>query len=40
MEGYGLALITYIFAFAEFRKNFGAFQMHTGEYEVSTKPCK
>ncbi|KAK0711536.1 general substrate transporter [Lasiosphaeris hirsuta] len=34
MEGYGLALITYLFSFAMFNKKYGAYQSTKGEYEI------
>ncbi|RKU43569.1 hypothetical protein DL546_004144 [Coniochaeta pulveracea] len=34
MEGYGLALITYLFSFSEFNKNFGEFDEAQNSWEV------
>jgi SP family general alpha glucoside:H+ symporter-like MFS transporter len=34
MEGYGLALITYLFSFSEFNKKFGRFEEAQNAWEV------
>jgi hypothetical protein len=38
MEGYGLALITYLLSFSEFNKNFGQFDEAQNGWEVRLSP--
>lgn len=37
MEGYGLALITYLFSFSEFNERYGEYDSVLGTYEVCAK---